>query len=510
MQTLRHPFGELCCEHELEILQDQYSNFFFYEAPFNEEALSLDTYLIIGRRGSGKTSLTQYFTFQKSIKNSTNIEVDEPDMYAQVLSKISETASTDTDIAITRIVRIWEFVIWSLIFNALRHEDPIIEAACMFTPSQTGPSQIIKKVFRALLKKYLKDDKQELTDELEAFLSDNTIKAAKDVVIRITEKKPIIISFDSLEKYSVDNISMMRATAALVQCASNFNITHARNGIYLKAFLSAEVFPHLCENEISNTIKFVREPVYLLWRPKDLVRLAAYRFFKFLENKNLLLQESKDNIDWANFSDVLKSMWLPYFGEEVENAIGLNEKTFPYILRHTQMRPRQLIMLLNEISSIAKTRKAFPRFTRGAIVGGIKKAERKLATEVINSYTGVYPKVGKILDALNRTPMMFKGKLLDKLAPETASEWPKGDYSPTRFRQLVAELGIVGVVRKYDEHTGIVEADFEYAIEDRLPIPTNEDCVIHPMFYEKLATKTDDKIVVYPFPDHPDYEDLTI
>jgi hypothetical protein len=71
----------------------------------------------------------------------------------------------------------------------------------------------------------------------------------------------------------------------------------------------------------------------------------------------------------------------------------------------------------------------------------------------------------------------------------------------------VAELGIVGKVRKKSEEAGIIEADFEYAMQDRLVITNEDECVIHPMFYSKLQV-VKNGYVVYPFPDHEDYENL--
>ena len=103
--------------------------------------------------------------------------------------------------------------------------------------------------------------------------------------------------------------------------------------------------------------------------------------------------------------------------------------------------------------------------------------------------------------------MEFKGKQLDKVAKRSRSEWKDNLYSLNRFRRLVTELGIVGRKRgTRDERTGIIEADFEYAMEYSLVIHEEDDCVIHPMFYLKLHTRKIDNTCVYPFPDHTEYD----
>ncbi len=170
------------------------------------------------------------------------------------------------------------------------------------------------------------------------------------------------------------------------------------------------------------------------------------------------------------------------------------------------MRPRQLVVLCNAIAKQAGA--SIPSTDPSQIItNAIYNSERNIATEVINSYSKVYEYVGDILSALSGEPMRFPGKRLDKLAPKTSSVWTQ-DYSPLRFRQLVAELGVVGKVRTVDERTKVIAADFEYNQEDRLTINDGTDCVIHPMFYRKLSIVTSDKWIVFPFPSHEDYSDI--
>lgn len=170
------------------------------------------------------------------------------------------------------------------------------------------------------------------------------------------------------------------------------------------------------------------------------------------------------------------------------------------------MRPRQLIMMCNEMSKAAMEVESFPKFIPGTVVNTVKKIERPLANEVINSYKSVYKKLGHIVDAMVRQPIMFKGNFLDKIAPITASEWQPGHYSPLNFRELLTELGIIGRVRHWDKGTNIVTADFQYTQEDRLFLQADDDIVAHPMFFERFRIKNEDKILVYPFPKSPEYD----
>ena len=148
----------------------------------------------------------------------------------------------------------------------------------------------------------------------------------------------------------------------------------------------------------------------------------------------------------------------------------------------------------------------FPFFKNVQIQKVITQCEQDLAAEVLNSYNLIYPRVADIVTALTNAPMLFPGNYLDQVAKKTSEIWT-GSYSLYNFRRLVAELGIVGKVRSKSEETKIIEADFEYSMNDRLILSNDDECVIHPMFYTKLQVQKNGWII-YPFPDHEDYKEI--
>jgi hypothetical protein len=507
LSGFKYPFGEESCEHELQVLQEQYPKYYYNSGRFNNDVVNPDTYLIVGRRGAGKSSLAKYLEFQYEIKNARCIDVDEPDAYDETLREMAAHSSYSGDLLTSYLVKVWNYVIWSLIFDKYRHADPDIEAACFHTDRHTGYARFIADLLKQLTSRIIKDADHSLVDKLEDHISSARFSAAQKKVLKLTPGKPVIVAIDTLERYDKDDDKLMDMTAALIQCASHFNVAHAGRGIHVKIFIAAEIFPHIKEAAISNTTKFIRHPVYLHWRPRDLMHLLCWRFHRYLEHRRLLPKEAAGGVGWENFNEVIAKMWRPFFGEEISHN-SIREKTFPHVLRHTQMRPRQLVVLCNAIAKNSLQSREFPRFNPKVIVRTIKETQVELANEVINSYARIYPRVGEILDALQTAPMLFDGSHLDRVAKKTAYAWPAGTYSMANFRKLAAELGIVGRVRSYDEKSRIVAADFEYALTDRLPLNSDDKCVIHPMFYTKLQTNLDQKLVVYPFPDHEDYADI--
>lgn len=499
------PFGELDCESDMAILGENYRKYYFFHTRFNNLALDTDVFLIAGRRGTGKTALSQFFSFQNQIRQAIVIDVDEPDAFQEVLQKVTFSASHTREIAIPRLARIWDLVIWSIIFRKLQDEDIRIKAACIFGDHPGKISHFIRHLLRVLLIKYLESD-ESLTDELEGLISDKRIIAGQEAVFALAKKRPIIIAFDTLEKYAIDNDAMMHATAALVQCAATFNRTYAHKNIHFKLFLMSEIFSYLKEEIILNPLKVVRNEIYLHWTPKDLMRLISWRLYHYLQHINYRKIQDID-VDWEHYDNVRQNIWDRFFGEDIINGRGLPEKTFPYVLSHTQLRPRQLIMLCNSIAKQSMESGDFPNFTSRDIIAGISTEQRRLAEEVYNSYSSVYPEVSHIVDALSGLPMVFTGNELDKVARRTAAAW-RTTFSPLIFRKLVVELGIVGRVRHHKTHIGLIEADFEYATEGRLILNEKDTCVIHPLFHERLHIQVDPSIRIYPFPDHKDFREL--
>jgi len=491
------PFGEADCESEVKLLKADYSKVYFDETPFNKPAIEPETYLIIGRRGSGKTALTQYFSFQRTLPNPICIDVDEPFVYQQVLAEIATHTSESREVALPRLQRIWEYVLWSVVFVHTKEHSAIIKDACDETLDEgRGVSHQIHRLIEKLVQAF-KDDSR-IDDKIDKLLGHAAQEAARAEVLRISASRPIVIAVDTLERYDVNNDALMNAMAALVQCAQAFNLDYRERGVHLKVFMSGEIFPYLVEEVVQNPSKSIKNPVYLLWRPRDLLRLIGWRFHRSLETRPHASHQARE-VDWEDHRDVMEKIWKPYFGLELTNHRGRRERSFGYVLRHTQMRPRQLILLCNAIAKKAQAEGRFPNFSEDDIRLAVKAAENELAAEIINSFSSVYPRVSTIVDALMNIPMVFTGNELEKRARQSAAEWPAGTYSSGRFRRLVAELGIVGRVRRRNDVAGYIDADFEYSLPDRLPLTHRDECVVHPMFYRRFNVQFNSGSRVMPF-----------
>lgn len=499
-----HVFGDPACETEFSSLgPDNYGSLFLANR-FSDEVLKKRCYLIIGRRGSGKTALGKYFEFQTQIPTKYVIDIDEPSAFHQILRDHLSFDSLPREVSIPLLSRVWDYVFWSIVFHHLKDRDPAIAGACMVGDDDFATARIVRKSLMSLLRRVTDSD---VASEVEKICTTEAFKIAKERAFVIARKEPVFLIFDTLENVSIREPAVMLASAALIQCAHNFNLNYGPKGVFVKVFVMAEAFPQLKEEVMLNPLKHVSDELYLHWRPKELLRLISRRLWVSLGGSGYLNGVLEP--DWMDFSEVKKEIWDRFFGKDVQNRTGATEDSFAYILRHTQLRPRQLILMCNAIAAEGRRNNSFPYFTPHDIVEGVRMVESKLAEEVFNAYNEVYPHAGNIARALSGIPIIFDGSELDRRSRATAAEWQEGHYSQAAFIQLVVELGIVGTVRQHHREKGYIEAEFDYFREDQLTILPDSECVLHPMFYRKLDPHKAYAPRVFPFPDHPEFAEVS-
>src|ERR1700733_2957783 len=116
----RNPFGIAACEDEVKTLGSKYHSWFFSEVPFSKESLNTDVYLIRGRRGSGKTALTQYFGFQNRMP-ATALTLPEGKLSREFLLELTHWRADPRAESIDNLRKAWELIVWSILFINYKH-----------------------------------------------------------------------------------------------------------------------------------------------------------------------------------------------------------------------------------------------------------------------------------------------------------------------------------------------------------------------------------------------------
>jgi energy-coupling factor transporter ATP-binding protein EcfA2 len=400
-----NPFGEESCEHEIQALGEEYNNYFYREARFNKDVLDVNVYLIVGRRGSGKTSLSKHFENYSIYKNKEFIYIDGAPIYDEAFSNILTQSSYSGDMLTNRAIKIWEYIFWLSIFERFSKYDRLIKDACFFADQEKDFTRLSTEILKHVVSTLIKDDKKTIVEAIEAQFSQMNFIKAQQKVFEIAKSRNVIIAIDTIDRYDKGNETLMSITAGLIECASNFHLRYANQGIHIKAFIAGEIFPTIREVAISNPSKFIRNPLHLHWTPSDLIHLVGWRINKYAQKAGIEIEQvTLDRIGSIK-------IWDSFFGESITNSLGKPEKFISYILRFTQLRPRQVISFCNEIFNNFEKVNKLPKIETDKLSQLTAKISSEFANDVINSYAKIYPNIGDVLEALRGSPMMFPGRL---------------------------------------------------------------------------------------------------
>lgn len=512
------PFGLNDSAKEAKSLPQLYLK----ETEFNSKALSAMVSLIIGRRGTGKTALAQYLKFGQT-DYEIYVGIDEPQIFSRTLELVASKMHGETILSVVDdLASIWELSFWTALMSELsaskglpegEYSKPIVKYLkhhnVVVYPGKA--SKVIKCILRDL-SKLLSDKAATVIDliyRVEEILNSGTFEEAKWALLKYFDRDAkAVIVIDTLEQYNVREESMQQAIGAMLHAVNRFSQGNVHRNLQIKCLLPAEIVPYLVESSVPNVGKSFEFPLYLHWRPKDLLRLICWRYLYYIRRNFPKIYTSVPDVDWDDFDDVKAKVWKRFFPALVTNALEMAEDSFQYIVRHTQLRPRQIIWICNYIAQESHEKRHFPNFTEGDVRRGVRKVEEQLASEILNSFMKVYPEVRSILSCMRGCKNILDGRHLDELAARSKKAWPISmPYDRNLFWQIVSELGLVGaVVNKTERYW---EAEFEYTMQDRLILNEQDECVIHPLFYKTFRIKVSRERVVYPVgPDRMDEEQI--
>mgnify|MGYP007017146609 CR=1 FL=1 len=219
-------------------------------------------------------------------------------------------------------------------------------------------------------------------------------------------------------------------------------------------------------------------------------------------------EEEVKVIDLSTRLGVLE-FWKKLLPETIVGINGKPEYTIPYILRHTQLLPRQLLVYLNAIfsESISRTKSAITPPRSNLIIDCIRKKEGEVAAQIIDSYRKIWPGSESIIrnifkkltnNVMNLKELREASKVIDRKIKDIHLE-----YTPEEVIHLLTELGVIGrVIRETDKY---IQGRFEYSEPHKLSLIEEERICLHPVFCEhfdlgdRIRNIKDDFMPVYPY-----------
>lgn len=286
---------------------------------------------------------------------------------------------------------------------------------------------------------------------------------------------------DSVEEIPLEIKSLSRTLSGLLKCIGNFN--YKDSAVEVRFCIPTELWD-VFQNLSSNPLKDFQKVVEISWQPYELLIVAAKRLSTYLKINdqkafNLLKIESLN----LNSRNDVNSFFKMIFPDSIVNKKGVGEKPVPYILRHTQLLPRQFLTFLNSIIKTNEDLGGNPSDISGiAVIRGIERVSLVVAKEIFTAYRYLYPYCEETCEScIPMLPLTFtQGEFHQKFNRFGKRSFRGGDFHD--FTKMLIAIGCLGVVnRKTDTY---IIGSFQYNFSGQLtPKADNEFC-IHPLFSE--------------------------
>ncbi len=449
---------------------------------------------IVGRRGSGKTAL---LLSRELDHDSLTIRLGTTEAFSQVnngLLYLNERVVVTVESA----AELWDLVLWAPIDVQLAmsktSRDPRDEQRVLWEgtrelrriasgsrrPDDAVLSAMVEKVVEAIIDTDGPVTTEHLKDTIR--LGDHslrTIQAAATAVLR-SRRTPVFVLIDSLEDVG-EHIERLKMTLqGLFHLVGTKKSERAAGGYRIQCCFPSELWPSLNEMS-SNPIKDFAGRMALQWQWKDLLHATSTRLTAFLE------QEYPEDYRRMK-SDSALELFYEFFPDTVASRSGTPERTVAYILRHTQLLPRQLLLILNEALSqaVVDSDPDLPAVTEEHILTAVRKAEGILCPEIFSAHHYRYPDAERIAAALiPYLPFRFSDSELNK-ACNRAGIRKAFNTDTTAIRTMLGDIGIIG--RFVGATETYSKAEFSYSVEGRLSLSPFEEFCLHPLFVRQYGS----------------------
>ncbi|MGJ8625720.1 MAG: P-loop ATPase, Sll1717 family [Sulfitobacter sp.] len=316
----------------------------------------------------------------------------------------------------------------------------------------------------------------------------------------LTEKnRKVVAIIDNIEEYHVDDHQVKMVVKGLLKCVGDFG-----NGLrQIRLCIPAEVWFET--REISSSItKDFSDTMVLHWSPIELLRIAAWRYLVGLAAYDSPEIKKFLDVDLNN-RDHIHRVIANFLPKEILNRGGKKEITVVYLLRHTQLLPRQFILLLNTAFAGGGVPGNFNvKEVEEGLINAVQEFEQNVCEQVYNAFNFKYPFAKNLCKRIvPNLPRFFTEKDLEAVFRAKGKKVLIENRHVVEpdiedFKEILFELGVLGRVK--GKSTVYADAEFEYAMPGRLVVSRRDEICLHPAFsgaYETVENR-DSEHYVYP------------
>lgn len=473
--------------------------------PHNKSFNSLlrrDLSVVIGRRGSGKTALLNSYKYRPYLVHLDRttqapgfdlneyqivIEIVAHKQFMQMQKIVAEDPRVSTPVE--EIVDRWNGLILDYFFaQLLLQECP--DEICpgeladvqryLFQDDNGYQEEVRRMVWGPPLLGFLRNLIHREHKPKRTPLTQDGALAAAVSFLKSTHRRAVMI-FDSMDEYDITNPVLNRTVGALLRFIAHFNARQDR--IKIKLCLPSEIFPEI-QRASANPLKDLVSVDQVHWSAMELAQIAAYRYRLFLSLYDPAMADKTARFN-LNKREGVKQFWSSFFEDSHTNKYGNREEPLTYILRHTQLLPRQALMLIQKIIVLSADRTGgFRYFSSDCISAAVENVEPLIASEILRAFEQTYP----IAEALGKAifvnfPTVFNYDQLEdrwrkkgrRLLREHA-----GSFDIAEFGEMLVRIGIVGLLQ--EEKDLYFETRFGYDSLAPPNIGEGHELCLHPIF----------------------------
>lgn len=472
--------------------------------------------LIIGRRGTGKTAFLNSLRLDPRYQLKVDLSMD--DAFTAVVYSVHENLRKGPIIP-EKVSHLWRTMFWHAIFLELAAKQGKEKQLVIVRKYISGIGLSTAKNPYGVMQTFMRI--------LAAKAGDNVIGAVADFVdqhafegVVFTEaedaandffqnkKMSVILMLDTLDSFDLSDKRTSHAITGLLKCQASF----ASPGSHCRfvCCIPAELYHELLLLS-SNPAKDFRHKVLLHWHAAELIRLAGRRFSNFLELRYPGFYRKFSHIDFRNKAGALR-FWESILPSSVRGEEGIIEDPIAYILRHTQLQPRYLIMYLNSIIEMNLRETGNPvNIKHDSVLGGVQATAELVCRDIFSGFKYRYPGA---LHACERCipflPLRFDEGKLHTVYNQRGKNTPD-IYEYEDFRNMLVEMGAVGRVE--GETDRYIIGRFEYTEPHKLITSPLDELCLHPLFSLLFKKELKKEVrAVYPFGtdiDETEYRDIT-
>jgi hypothetical protein len=446
--------------------------------------------LIVGRKGSGKTSLLYSASFDAD--RSTVIALDSgetADIFTRVVKEIGEL-SADTAL-VEQVGTLWTALIWGVIFKKVPElgEDALIAKyldGFGLTNFEGAPYEIIDQQI-ARMKQFPPSERPVPQKIRYTKVNGIGFAEAKERANELLREKRryVYVLMDSLESYALHKFQNTMALAGLLRCIGIF--TAERSQCVLRCCIPAEKY-HILLDLSENPLKDFQGSILLHWDAGELIQLSAKRYAQYLRHYEAAFFAREISFLDLNSRRGAIQFWNVIFPKEIANRNGVLESPIAYILRHTQLLPRHFLFILTKIlEKSIKIDRRFNEIDGKNIVDGTFESENEIKAQIVDAYKATVPLAADACtQILPELKTLFTWDEFTNVVNKRKDALAAIDR--TEVMQALIEIGAVGKFIGETERYNI--GIYEYMVPHRLPISQMDKFCVHPLFTETYGSNS--------------------